>query len=414
MNTRVLRLLPYPAVLLAALGGVYLATREGSAATDAPTAHDHAAPRASDSVARPVSLSEADARRIGVTFAPVTLGALSREVRVVGQITFDETRVRAIAPKVDGWVDRLYVNSTGQPVAAGQPLLTIHSPMLVMAQEELLLALRLQGDMAGADGTATQRTSELVASARRRLSYWDISDREIAEIERSGAVRRTLTLRASLGGYVLEKNVLAGQKIMAGEALYRVADLGTVWVEGEVFEQDLASVHQGQTVRAELRRCRASPARAASRTSIPPSTPTRAPYAFASCSRTTISGSSRGCTPRSASPPARATTCSRVPRSAVLSTGERSIVFVREASGALTPREVALGASNDERIEILRGCRAGEMVVASATFLVDAESNLGTALGGMGDMPGMELTTPPRPLDTPATDRSSHGSAAKP
>jgi Cu(I)/Ag(I) efflux system membrane fusion protein len=103
-----------------------------------------------------------------------------------------------------------------------------------------------------------------------------------------------------------------------------------------------------------------------------------------------------------------------VPRSAVLSTGERSIVFVRDSSGALAPREVALGAANDERIEIVRGLHAGETVVASATFLVDAESNLGTALGGMGDMPGMELTTPPTPLHAPAADRSAHGAPARP
>jgi membrane fusion protein, copper/silver efflux system len=414
MKTRILRLLPYPAVLIAALGSVYLATREGSAATEAPAAHDHGRVKAPASLARSVTLSDADARRIGVTFAPVTLGALSREVRVVGQITFDETRVRAIAPKIEGWVDRLYVNSTGQPVAAGQPLLTIHSPMLVTAQEELLLALRLQRDVAGADGSATQRASELVASARRRLSYWDISDHEIADIERSGAVRRTLTLRAPSGGYVLEKNVLAGQRIMAGETLYRVADLGTVWVEGEVFEQDLASVREGQAVRAELQ---ALPGE--HRTGrIAYVYPTLNPDTRTVRVRVVLPNRDLGLKPgmyatlRIAAGARDAVLT--VPRSAVLSTGERSIVFVRGASGALAPREVALGASDDERIEILRGVHAGETVVASATFLVDAESNLGTALGGMGDMPGMELTTPPKPLDPPATDHSAHGAPAKP
>lgn len=414
MTSRILRIAPYPAVLLAAIGVVYLATRDGSAATSAPAAHDHGAAAPSSSQARPVTLSDADARRIGVTFAPVTLAALDREVRTVGQITLDETRVSAIAPKIDGWVDRLYVNSTGQPVVAGQPLLTIYSPMLVSAQEELLLARRLQGDVASAESATTQRAADLVASARRRLAYWDIAPSEIADVERTGLVRKTLTLRAPAGGYVLEKNVLAGQKIMAGDALYRVADLSTVWVEGEVFEQDLASVRVGQTVRAELQ-------------ALPGEHRTgRIAYVYPTLNPETRTVRVRVVLPNRdlALKPGmyatlRITAGARdavltVPRSAVLSTGERSIVFVRDAGGALAPREVAPGASNDVRVEILRGVRAGETVVASATFLVDAESNLGTALGGMGNMPGMEMTTPPKPLDAPATDHAAHGTPAKP
>ena len=414
MKIRILRLAGYAAVLLAAVGGVYLVTRDGRAATTATAAHSHGVTAATDSAKRPITIGDADARRIGVTFAPVTLGALSREVRTVGQITFDETRVRAIAPKVDGWVERLYVNSTGQPVVQGQPLLAIYSPMLVTAQEELLLAHRLQGEVASAESGTTERASELVASARRRLAYWDIPASEIAEIERSGVVHKTLTLRAPAGGYVLEKNVLAGQKIMAGDALYRVADLSAVWVEGEVFEQDLANVREGQVVRAELQ-------------ALPGEIRTgRIAYVYPTLNPETRTVRVRVVLPNrdlrlkpGMYATLRITAGARdavltVPRSAVLSTGERSIVFVRTPSGQLAPREVSVGASNDERVEILRGVRAGETVVASATFLVDAESNLGTALGGMGDMPGMELTTPPKPLDAPATDHSAHGAPARP
>ena len=414
MKARMLRIAAYPAVLLVAIGGVYLATRDGSAATSTAAAHGHGVTRPSDSTKRAITLADADARRIGVTFAPVTLGSLSREVRTVGQITFDETRVRAIAPKVDGWVERLYVNSTGQPVVRGQPLLAIYSPMLVTAQEELLLAHRLQGEVAGAESGATQRAAELVVSARRRLAYWDIPASEIAEIERTGVVQKTLTLRAPAGGYVLVKNVLAGQKIMAGDALYSVADLSVVWVEGEVFEQDLANVREGQAVRAELQ---ALPGER--RTS-------RIAYVYPTLNPETRTVRVRVVLPNhdlrlkpGMYATLRITAGARdavltVPRSAVLSTGERSIVFVRTPNGRLAPREVSVGASSDDRVEILRGVRAGETVVASATFLVDAESNLGTALGGMGDMPGMELTTPPKPLDAPATDHSAHGAPAKP
>ena len=144
------------------------------------------------------------------------------------------------------------MNATGQPVSVGQPLLTIYSPMLVQAQEELLLAKRLEGDVAAGSGEARRSAADLLASARRRLAWWDIPEATIATIERTGQVQRTVTLRSSAGGHVLEKDVVAGQKIMAGEPLYRVADLSAVWVEGEVFEQDLATVRTGQLVHADF------------------------------------------------------------------------------------------------------------------------------------------------------------------
>ncbi|HET7374944.1 MAG TPA: efflux RND transporter periplasmic adaptor subunit [Gemmatimonadaceae bacterium] len=395
---RVVRALIYGAVVVAAVVGVYLATRTTDTPAPVAAGHVHGAPAATGDVGKSVMLSDADARRIGVTYATAQVGPLAKEVRTVGQVTFDETRVKAISPKIDGWVDQLYVNATGQPVSVGQPLLTIYSPMLVSAQEELLLAKRLEGDVSGASGDARQNASDLLASARRRLTYWDIPASEIAEVERTGQVEKTLTLRAPAGGYVLEKNVLAGQKIMAGDALYKVADLSVVWVEGEVFEQDIANVHVGQAVHADFdalpgehrlgRIAYVYPTldpqtrTVRVRVVVPNSDLRLKPGMYATI---LIAGTERG-------------NVLTVPRSAVLATGERSIIFVRDSSGMLTPREVAVGAANDTRVEILRGLSAGETVVSSATFLVDAESNLGTALGGMGNMPGMEMTTPPKPL----------------
>jgi multidrug efflux pump subunit AcrA (membrane-fusion protein) len=390
----------YAVVLAASVSGVYLVTRTKDGAASA-VHRIHTVPNGGDT-ARSVTISDADARRIGVTYAAATVGALGKDVRTVGQITFDETRLRTIAPKIDGWVDQLMVNVVGQSVSLGQPLLSIYSPMLVAAQEELLLAKRLQRDVSEASGDAQRRATDLLLSARRRLAYLDIPDTVIAEIERTGDVRKTLTLRSPAAGYVLEKNVLPGQKIMAGEALYKVADLSTVWAEGEVFEQDLPSVRVGQSVTAEFQ---ALPGEA--RTGrIAYVYPTVNPETRTVRLRVVLSNGDLRLKPgmyatiRIAGTERAAVLT--VPRSAVLSTGERSIVFVRDAKGRLTPREVSLGMSNDERVEILRGLAAGETVVTSATFLVDAESNLGTALGGMGNMPGMDLTTPPKPLPTPA------------
>jgi membrane fusion protein, copper/silver efflux system len=403
----------YGGVLLVTIGGVYFATRGSDAPTAAAAGHDHGAAAGGAQAAQPVSLTAEQSRRIGVTFAVATAAALEKEVRTVGQITYDETRLHVIAPKIDGWVDRLLVNTTGQPVSVGQPLLTVYSPMLVQAQEELLLARRLQGDVAGGSGDVRRSATDLLESARRRLAYWDIPAGEIAAIERSGQVRKTLTLRSPATGYVLEKNVTAGQKIMAGDALYRVADLRVVWAEGEVFERDLAGVRVGQVVHADFQALPGEQWLG------------RVAYIYPTLNPETRTAKVRVVLPNGdlrlkpgMYATIRITGAERqgvltVPRDAVLSTGERNIVFVRDRNGQLVPREVALGGTSDTRVEILRGLAAGETVVASATFLVDAESNLGKALGGMGDMPGMEMNVAPTPLPAPAR-RSGTGVPAVP
>jgi Cu(I)/Ag(I) efflux system membrane fusion protein len=387
----------YVIVIVAALVGVYVTTRGVTVPTAMAAGHDHGAIGSSDS-AQAVMLTSEQARRIGVTYAPVTLGAFEREVRTVGQITYDETRVRTIAAKVDGFVERLWVNATGQPVVVGDPLFTIYSPMLVSAQEELLLAKRLERDVSAGNSDVRDNAEDVVSSARRRLAYWDIPERDIAAIERSGEVQRTLTLRSSATGFVLEKNVVAGQRIMAGEPLYRVVDLSRVWVEGEVFEQDLAAVQVGLMVHASFEALPGDHRMG------------RISYVYPTVNPDTRTVRVRVVLPNGdirLKPGMYATlriagtprpSVLTIPRDAVLSTGERSIVFVKKGSGHLAPREVALGLTNDERVEILRGLNVGDTVVASATFLVDAESNLGKALGGMGNMPGMDMSEVPKPL----------------
>ena len=404
----------YVAVLVLAAAGAWFATRGRSTPAPAAAGHNHGAAATGPDGAKPIMLSAADQRRIGVTFAVAQLGPLAKEVRTVGQVTFDETRLQTISPKIDGWVDQLFINATGQPIAAGEPLLTVYSPMLVTAQEELLLAKRLSRDVTSASADARQNATDLLASARRRLAYWDIPAAEIATIERTEQVQKTLTLRSTAGGYVLQKNVTAGQKIMAGDALYKVADLSTVWVEGEVFEQDLANVRTGQMVHTDFD---ALPGKhLMGRISY--IYPTLDPQTRTVRVRVVLANPGLQLKPGMYATILIAGTerpqVLTVPRSAVLSTGERSIVFVHDTNGYLTPREVTLGASNDERIEILRGLAVGETVVSSATFLVDAESNLGTALGGMGNMPGMDMTTPPKPLDAaPAAAKPPPAAPAK-
>ena len=354
--------------------------------------HNHSAP-ATKTNAQPVMISAEAAQRIGVTFAPVTLGPMTREVRTVAQVTFDETRVKIISPKIDGWVEQLYVNFTGQQVSAGQPLLSVYSPMLVSAQEELVLASKLSRSLQDASSEARSGSKDLSAAARRRLLYWDMTQAEIERIERTGEIRKNILLRSPVTGVVVEKDVLAGQKIMAGEALYKVADLREVWLEGEVFERDLAAVRLGTSVTAEFD---ALPGEV--RTGrVSYLYPTLNPETRTMRIRVTIANPGMRLKPGMYGTiriSGAAQNGVSVPRSAVLSTGERTMVFVRRGDGMLEPRDVMIGESTPDRTRIISGVNVGETVVASATFLVDAESNLGSSLGGMGDMPGMDIGKP--------------------
>ena len=393
--------------VLALAAAVFATLRLGKRATPVvPAPHEHGAESTPD-IRQPVRLSAEAARRIGVTFAPVTLGPVTREIRTVAQVTYDETRVSVVAPKVDGWVERLRVNATGQPVRRGDPLFDLYSPMVLTAEQELLLAKDLNGEVAGADQDARAGAANLVEAARRRLLAWDIAPADIEALERSGEVGRTVTLRAPVSGIVVEKLVLQGQQIMAGEVVYRIADLSHVWLEGEVFEQDLPAARIGQPVTAEFGALPGTsrngrihyvsptldPSTRTARIRIELTNPELRlkPGMYATVRFTDRSGPLLS-----------------VPRSAVLSTGERNLAFLKRPDGAFEPRLVTVGRATDDRLEIVHGLTQGDTVVASATFLVDAESNLGTSLGGMGDMPGMDIRSPVEQSDSSGQPRPQH------
>lgn len=371
-----------------AAGAVWILA-PGSKQAPVPAGHNHAT-AATSTGPRVVMLSEGEARRIGVTFAAVSMTPLEREIRTVAQVTYDETRVTAITTRVDGWVEQLYLNSTGQPVRRGDRLFELYSPMIITAEQDLILAQKLAQDVAGGTEDARGGASALLSSARRRLQYWDVPEEEIARAERTGEVSRTVVLRSPVSGVVLEKPVLQGQRIMAGDPVYRIADLSTVWVEGQVFERDLPAVRLGQRVSAEFQ---AMPGDTRTGT-ISYISPVLGAETRTATIRVVLSNPGLQLKPgmyatlRFSS--ATAPTLS-IPRSAVLVTGARALAFLKRGDGAFEPRELTLGTLTDDRVEVLRGLRAGDSVVASATFLVDAESNLGTIMGGMGGMPGMDI-----------------------
>lgn len=380
-------------------GTLLLAACRSQPAPAGMTAEEHArmsAPAARDTGPadrQPVRLSAVEASAIGVTYTVAARGALTRTVRTVGQVVAAEPNLADVAPKIDGFVDRLFVDATGVHVRRGQPLLALYSPMLVSAQQELLTALRLAQAVDSTAPEAWRNAQDLVTAARRRLAYWDISDDQIARLERTGEVTKTLTLTAPIDGVVLEKMVVAGQGVMPGMKLYRLADLRTVWIEGEVFEQDLSLIRVGAPARVELT---AYPGRShAGRVSFV--WPTVDAQSRAGRVRITLANPDGLIRPGMYATLFLDASLGRnlvhVPADAVVMTGEHNLVFVVERDGHLAPREVTIGARAGNRLEIRSGLAAGERVVASANFLVDAESRLSSG-GGMAGMPGMNMEQP--------------------
>ncbi|MDH5589307.1 MAG: efflux RND transporter periplasmic adaptor subunit [Gemmatimonadota bacterium] len=362
--------------------------------------HDHAAMAASGGEMKPVTLDAEAARRIGVAYTTVVRQELPVFVRTVGNVAYDETRLANVNSKIEGWVEKLHVEFTGAPVRAGQPLMDVYSPALVSAQEELILAARLVREASGERSSAN--AEELLQSARRRLAYWDIPDSEVRRIEESGETTKVLTLRAPATGVIIEKGVVEGDRIVPGMTVFRIADLSRVWVEADVFEKDLAfvGVGQGALVNFEAYAGRTFTGRVA--------------YVYPTVSVESRTGRIRVELPNPAgelkpgmyatlhlqAPPTAATLV--VPRSAVIETGERTLVFVVGQDGALYPREVTAGRASLQLVEILSGLEEGDRVVSSAAFLVDAESNLGTMSGEAPPMPGMDMGS------MPGMDHSNH------
>ena len=352
---------------------------------------------------QPVQLSAAQERALGVTYLTVAEEVLTRTVRTVGAIEPAEPRVFDVTPKIGGYVEHLHVDATGVTVRRGQALLALYSPELVAAQEELLTARRLADELRAGDEDTRRRAESMLTAARRRLELWDITTAQIEQLETTGEVLRALTLVSPATGVVLEKNVVEGQRVMPGTLLYRVADLSQVWVEGEVFEQDLQFIREGAQAHIEV--------------SAYPGEHLMGRIDFVYPTVDTESRTNRVrvvvANPGGRLKPGMFATMYFdaeiaegsvvVPTEAVIVTGERNLVFVRDSSGTLSPRQVVLGASADHRVQVLAGLRPGERIVASANFLVDAESRLATTGGGM---PGMQHgamepgdTAPPPPTE---------------
>lgn len=323
-------------------------------------------------------------QNMGVRTEPVVKRTLQRTIRTVGLVAVADDRQYAVTTKIEGWVERLHVNQQGQVVKKGQPLLEIYSPDLVAAQQEYLLAVRNKRGLAASPYPEIAASADrLVEAARTRLRYWDIGPEQLKILERTGQVRKTLTLFSEYSGIVTNKKVLAGARIMAGEELFEIADLSTVWVLADIYEYELPWVKVGQAVKVEL----------PYGGKVIDGTVTYL-YPTLESETRTVKARIEVANPELELKPAMFTQVSiaagatgetlAVPISALLNSGKGQTVFVALGEGRFAPRSVKSGLRDDDGfVQILSGLNEHEAVVVSAQFMLDSESRLREALDKM-------------------------------
>ena len=323
-----------------------------------------------------VKLTAERRQLIGVQTGMTEMRSLGRSVRTVGRVTADETRLYKITTKFDGYIEKLYVNVTGQQIRKGQPLFSVYSPDLLSTQQDYLLAMR-----------AAKQAPSLLAAARQRLLLWDITPAEIRQLERTGTARKSVTIYSPTNGYVINKIAVDGARVTAGEPLFEIANLDRLWIQADVYESELQFIRLGAPTTTTL-------------SHIPGRTwtgrvtfiaPTVDPMTRTVKVRAELDNADGAVKPDMfgdvvIQQPERRVIV--VPDSAVLQTGTRSVVFVVRDDGTFEPREITVGTKEDEFYEVRSGLAANEKVVTQANFLIDSESRLKSALASMNGPAG--------------------------
>jgi RND family efflux transporter MFP subunit len=345
-----------------------------------------------------------DARRqqlIGVSTAPVTRAPMQRALRTVGVIRYDETKLADVNLRLEGWIRDLYVDYTGQPIQQGQPLFTLYSPELLTTQQEYLLALKTRDQLqSSVIPDARERADQLVASARQRLTLWSLPEDEIRALDETRRAPDVVTFRSPVTGFVIEKAALRGMHIAPGQTLYKVANLSTVWVEADVYEQEMADVRVGQRATVTLE---AYPGESFEGRAI-------YIYPFVEENTRTVKVRFEFANPRGRLKPGmyanveiRGTgaTGLTVPANALIDSGTETVVFVAQGDGYYTPRRIKVGRNLGDRVEILDGLKEGEQVATSATFFLDSESQL---RAGLDNYDTSKAAPPATPVAASALD----------
>ena len=317
-----------------------------------------------------IRIDEARRGQVGIRTGKVVKAPMSRSLRAVGRVAYDESRLRDVTLKLGGWITKLHVERTGQPVKKGQLLFTLYSPELYAAQQEYLLAK--------ASHTEGGRGDYLIKAAEKKLQLWGLSAKQIAAIAERGEAQEEMPFYSPASGYVIEKDVVEGAAVEPGQELFRIAALDRVWVEADLYEADLALVSKGQRATISL-------------SYLPDKTyEGEVSYVYPYLDPASRTARVRVELPNKAlelKPDMYATVAFeidlgprlQVPVDAVVYTGPRRLVFVDMGEGRLRPVEVTLGVRSDDTVEVKSGLKEGDVVVTSGNFLVAAESRIRSA-----------------------------------
>jgi len=367
-----------------------------AAATQAKPAVGAQQPQPVVQEAPQVEISQELQQRIGVRTVTVAVKPIQKTIRTVGRIEIDERRQATVNTKIEGWIEKLYVDYTGRYVKKGEPLAEIYSPELLATQQEFINTKKWTRKLSGSSlqenhhhgagteipepGSAMKQMLEKDAmatleAARQRLRLWDISEKQIKKIENTGKPVRTLTLYSPVSGYITQKMAVSGMKVMPGEKLFDIADFSQVWIVADIYEYELSIVRIGQPVKITL-------------SYFPDREWTsRIDYIYPVFSAETRTAKVRLTLPNPGGqlkPQMFTNVVIRIdmgnklmiPDSAVIDTGRGQVVYVDKGNGIFEPREIRAGLKADGSVEVLRGLKAGEKVASSANFLIDSEAQL--------------------------------------
>lgn len=332
-----------------------------------------------------VEIDPATIQLHGVRYVKAESRALVKTIRAVGHIDYDERTISVVSPRISGWIEELYVNAIGRKVKRGDALVALYSPELISTQEEYLLALKYKRILKDKLFAQVMKESpELHKVVERRLELWDVSKGQIRRLAKSGKIRRRLVLHARTAGIVIEKPTFKGRFVKAGQKLFTLADLSTVWVYAHLYQSDLLWVRIGEKVTMEL----SIPGDIATPTSIIRRFVGKVSYVYPYMDPTTRTLRVRlefenkdgllrpgmyttialhGTRPRAIV----------IPQSSVILSGKRDVVLLRRPGGRFLPREVVLGTSDySGHVEVVRGLAAGEEIVENPSFLIASESRL--------------------------------------
>lgn len=366
------------------------AATAATAATEDPPAQGEAAPTESSTTQTPLAPIQIGPQRmqeIGVTTGTVAIQPAFNEIRTVGNVAVDEQLVSTVQLRFGGWIQKVFANSTYQYVRKGQPLFTIYSPDLVTTENEYLIARKNQGllSQSGVPGVATGADS-LLASAGDRLKLWQVPDREIAHLKETGQARNELEIDSPVSGYITELNALPQQFVQPQTRLYTIANLSTVWVYADVFQNDIGQVRRGDPASITVD---AYPGRVFGG---------RVDYIWPQVDMTTRTVKVRFVfrNPGIKLTPGMFVNVNLktplgnhllIPSSGVFHAGTRDLAFLYSADGYIRPREIELGPQTNDGYVVLKGLQAGNRIVTSANFLIDSESQLQAAIGAFAPPP---------------------------